>query len=217
MDFQSHMPQYSLDDMMIDDPSVSLDICMGKHPCDLNATYNEALDSPSPPSTDDISDTETEVATEIVEETEGTRALPTRLEVNFTTPKDGFDRLQRDLTRLPNRIREKVLYYLSLYDIFIDYVLYPTEESGIQGAHDALPVVLLVATKGTKDEPKPVPKVSAWKKGVKRVYEHLVDVEGFPAIKIPVPCQEARSEDGLDERRSLECKFYLAKLVAREF
>lgn len=203
------MPQYSLDDMMIDDASVSLDICMGKQPCDLNATYNEALDSPSPPSTDDISDTETEAATEIVEETEGTRALPARLEVNLTTPIDGFDPLQRRLSRLPHRIRQRVWFFLSLYDIFIQYALYPTEESGIQGVHDALPVVLLVAR---EDVP-----LSAWRKGVKRVYEYLVDVEGFPAIEIPVSGQEARSEDGLDERMSRECKVYLAKLVAREF
>ncbi|KAF7114054.1 hypothetical protein CNMCM5793_007034 [Aspergillus hiratsukae] len=209
MDFQSHMPQYALDDMMIDDASVSLDSYMGKHPYDLNTTYNEALDSPSPPSTEDISDTETEAATEIVEETEGKRALPSRLEVNFTTPIDGFDKLQRRLSRLPHRIRERALYFFSLYDIFIQYALYPTEESGIQGAHDALPVVLLVAR---KDVP-----VSKWRKGVKRVYEYLVDLKHFPAIEIPVAGQEARSEDGFDERMSRECKVYLAKLVAREF
>jgi hypothetical protein len=210
MDFQSHMPQYSLDDMMIDDASVSLDrySYMGKHTYDLNASFNEDLDSPSPPSTEDISDTEMEAATEIVEETDGKRALPSRLEVNFTTPKDGFDPLQRRLARLPHRIRQRVLHFLALYDIFIQYVLYPTEESGIQGVHDALPVVLLVAR---EDVP-----VSKWRKGVKRVYEYLVDLEDFPAVEIPVPGEEARSEDGLDERMSRECKVYLAKLVARE-
>ncbi|RHZ53745.1 uncharacterized protein CDV56_107511 [Aspergillus thermomutatus] len=211
MEFQSQMAQYSLDDMMIDDASASLDSCMDKHPYDLNATYNEALGCimpPSPPSTDDISDTESEAATEVVEEIELRRALPSRLEVTFTTPIDGVDPLQRKLSRLTIRTRERVLYFLSLYGIFIQYALYPTEESGIQGVHDALPVVLLVSRENMP--------VSMWRKGVKRAYEYLVDVEGFPAIEIPVSGQEARSDDGVDERMSRECKVYLAKLVARE-
>ncbi|GFF37074.1 3-phytase B [Aspergillus lentulus] len=209
MEFQSRIAQYSFDEMMIDDASASLDSCMGKHPCDLSATFNEALDSPSPPSTEEISDTETEAATEIVEETEGKTVLPSRLEVTFTTPLDGFDPMQRRLSRLTHRLRHSVLYFLSLYGISIQYALYPIEESGIQGVHDALPVVLLVATEH-------VP-VSMWRKGVKRAYEHLVDVGGFPAIEIPMLGREARSEDGVDMRMSRECKVYLTKLVAREF
>jgi 3-phytase len=208
MEFQSHIAQYS-DEMMIDDASASLASWMSKHPCDLNATFNEALDSPSPPSTEEISDTETEAATETVEETEGKKVLPSRLEVSFTTPLDGFDPLQRRLSRLTHRHRHSVLYFLSLYGISIQYALYPIEESGIRGVYDALPVVLLVATEY-------IP-VSMWRKGVKRAYEYLVDVGGFPAIEIPVSGQEARSEDGVDMRMSRECKVYLAKLVAREF
>jgi 3-phytase len=209
MEFQSRITQYSFDEMMIDDDTASLDSYMGKHPCNLSATFNEALDSPSPPSTEEISDTETEAATEIVEETEGRKVLPSRLEVTFTTPLDGFDPLQRRLSRLTHRLRHSVLYFLSLYGISIQYALYPIEESGIRGVHDALPVVLLVATEY-------IP-VSMWRKGVKRAYEYLVDIGGFPAIEIPVSGQEARSEDGVDMRMSRECKVYLAKLVAREF
>ncbi|GFF31946.1 hypothetical protein IFM46972_03384 [Aspergillus udagawae] len=209
MEFQSRIAQYSFDEMMIDDASASLDSCMVKHPCDLNASFNEALATPSPPSTEDISDTETEAAREVGEEMERIRALPSRLEVNFTTPIDAFDPLQRRLCRLTHRTRHSILYFLSLYGISIQYALYPTEESGIQGVHDALPVVLLVAR---EDMP-----VSIWRKGVKRAYEYLVDVGGFPAIEIPVSRQEARSEDGADERMSRECKVYLAKLVACGF
>ncbi|KAH1639983.1 hypothetical protein KXV37_004036 [Aspergillus fumigatus] len=207
MEFQSRIAQYSLDEMMIDDASASLDSCMGKHPCDLDAAFHE-LDFPSPPSTEEISDTETEAATEIAEETEGKKALPSRLEVSFTTPLDGFDPLQRRLSRLTHRLRHSVLYFLALYGISIQYALYPIEESGIGGVHNALPVVLLVAT---DDVP-----VSMWRKGVKRAYEYLVDVGCFPAIDIPVLGKEARSEDGLDMQMSRECKVYLAKLLTRD-